>query len=207
MSTPVSHSTFNPSKSSQESPVLKKNNRWKIFFSKLGPGLITGASDDDPSGIATYSQVGTQFGYGLLWTMLLSYPLMSAFQEVCARVGRVTGCGIAANLRKFYPKALLYSVVALMAIANIFNLGADIGAMGAATHLLLPTNTGLLIVAFGFVTTLAVVFIPYSTYSKYLKWLTLSLFAYVGVAFRVPIHWLKVVHYTVIPHVACRRNI
>src|SRR6185437_14003729 len=121
MSTPVSHSTFNPSKSSQESPVLKKNNRWKIFFSKLGPGLITGASDDDPSGIATYSQVGTQFGYGLLWTMLLSYPLMSAFQEVCARVGRVTGCGIAANLRKFYPKALLYSVVALMAIANIFN--------------------------------------------------------------------------------------
>src|SRR5271157_1177431 len=100
----------------------------------LGPGLVTGASDDDPSGIATYSQVGAQFGYGLLWTMLLSYPLMAAIQEICARIGRVTGCGIAANLRKRYPKPLLYAVLVMVAVANVFNLGADLGAMGDALH-------------------------------------------------------------------------
>src|SRR5947208_7567726 len=95
----------------------------------LGPGLITGASDDDPSGIATYSQVGAQFGYGMLWTMLFTYPLMSVFQEICARIGRVTGCGIAGNVRRTYPR-FLYAMVALVAAANIFNLGADIEAMG-----------------------------------------------------------------------------
>src|SRR5438477_4931277 len=100
----------------------------KVLFQKLGPGLITGASDDDPSGIATYSQVGAQFGYGMLWTMVLSYPLMAAIQEISARVGRVTGSGISANLRKSYPAWLLYAVVGLMLSANIFNLGADIGA-------------------------------------------------------------------------------
>src|SRR5215475_6050558 len=102
------------------------------FLSKLGPGLITGASDDDPSGIATYSQIGAQFGYTLLWTMVLSYPLMAAIQEVCGRIGRVTGCGLAANLRKNYPRPLLFSVVVLMSAANVFNLGADIGAMGSS---------------------------------------------------------------------------
>src|SRR3981189_120656 len=94
----------------------------------IGPGLITGASDDDPSGIATYSQVGAQFGTGLLWTMLISYPLMAAIQEICARIGRVTGCGLAANLRKNYPRPLLYFVLIAMSAANVFNLGADIGA-------------------------------------------------------------------------------
>src|SRR5437660_11062066 len=108
----------------------------KVLFQKLGPGLITGASDDDPSGIATYSQVGAQFGYGMLWTMVVSYPLMTAIQEISARVGRVTGCGISANLRKCYPKWLLYVVVPLMLAGNIFNLGADVGAMGAAAQLL-----------------------------------------------------------------------
>src|SRR3989440_6342182 len=108
----------------------------KVLFQKLGPGLITGASDDDPSGIATYSQVGAQFGYGLLWTMVLSYPLMAAIQEISARIGRVTGVGIAANLRKNYPKPLLYSVLFVVSVANVFNLGADIGAMGAATQLI-----------------------------------------------------------------------
>src|SRR5437868_13874764 len=94
----------------------------------LGPGLITGASDDDPSGIATYSQVGAQFGYGLLWTMVLTYPLMTAIQEISARIGRVTGIGIAANLRKNYPKSVLYCVLIVVTVANLFNLGADIGA-------------------------------------------------------------------------------
>src|SRR5467141_1493431 len=113
------------------------------FFAKLGPGLITGASDDDPSGIATCSQVGARFGYGLLWTMLLTYPLMAAIQEISARIGRVTGGGIAANLRKNYPRPLLYCVLFVVAVANIFNLGADIGAMGAAMQLLLPKTAGI----------------------------------------------------------------
>src|SRR5271166_6909456 len=111
----------------------------------LGPGLVTGASDDDPSGIATYSQVGAQFSYGMLWTMLLSYPLMAAIQEISARVGRVTGCGISANLRRCYPRWLLRSVVGLVLVANIFNLGADIGAVGAAAQLLLPSRTWIYI--------------------------------------------------------------
>src|SRR6201997_3866841 len=110
------------------------------LLQKLGPGLITGASDDDPSGIATYSQVGARFGYGLLWTMLLSYPLMAAIQEICGRIGRVTGCGLAANLRKNYPRPLLFFVVLAMSAANVFNLGADIGAMGASFALIVPAN-------------------------------------------------------------------
>src|ERR1700744_4383608 len=110
----------------------------RALLSKLGPGLITGASDDDPSGIATYSQVGAQFGYGLLWTMVLSYPLMAAIQEVCGRIGRVTGYGLAANLRKNYPRPLLFFVLVLMSAANVFNLGADIGAMGSSVALLIP---------------------------------------------------------------------
>ena len=120
------------------------------FLSKLGPGLITGASDDDPSGIATYSQVGAQFGYSLLWTMLLSYPLMAGIQEICGRIGRVTGCGLAANLRKNYSKPLLFFVLLLMSAANVFNLGADIGAMGSSTALLIPGRATLFTVFFGF---------------------------------------------------------
>src|ERR1700738_452124 len=115
----------------------------------LGPGLVTGASDDDPSGIGSYSQIGAQFGYGLLWTMLISYPLMAAIQEISARIGRVTGCGIAANLRKSYPKPLLYVVLIAVALANVFNLGADIGAMGDALHLLVPGKVSVFVMGFG----------------------------------------------------------
>lgn len=135
----------------------------------LGPGLVTGASDDDPSGIGSYSQIGAQFGYGLRWTMLISYPLMAAIQEICARIGRVTGCGIAANLRKSYPKPLLYAVLVAVAVANIFNLGADLGAMGDALRLLVPGKAGVFVVGFGAVSLMAILFIPYSTYVKYLK--------------------------------------
>src|SRR5437899_10925963 len=133
---------------------------------KLGPGLITGASDDDPSGIATYSQVGARFGYGLLWTMLVSYPLMAAIQEICARIGRVTGCGLAANLRKNYPRPVLYFVLITMTAANVFNLGADIVAMGASVALIVPANVMLVTVTFGVISLVAVLFIPYSTYAK-----------------------------------------
>src|SRR6266851_6279570 len=124
--------------SDQEKKTASPVRQW---LAKLGPGVVTGASDDDPSGIATYSQVGAQFGYGLLWTMLLSYPLMAAIQEICARIGRVTGGGLAANLRKSYPQPLLYAVLILMSAANVFNLGADIGAMGASLQLLIPGKT------------------------------------------------------------------
>jgi NRAMP (natural resistance-associated macrophage protein)-like metal ion transporter len=168
----------------------------------LGPGLVTGASDDDPSGIATYSQVGAQFGYGMLWTMLLTYPLMAAIQEVSARIGRVTGCGISANLRRCYPRGLLMAVISLLLIGNIFNLGADIGAMGAAAQLLLPARDWIYIVIFGLVSLLLQVFVPYTSYVKYLKWLTLSLFAYVATAFFVKIHWGEVVHSTLLPHLS-----
>jgi NRAMP (natural resistance-associated macrophage protein)-like metal ion transporter len=173
----------------------------KSFLKKLGPGLVTGASDDDPSGIATYSQVGAQLGYGFLWTMLLTYPLMAAIQEICARIGRVTGRGIAANLRRSYPKPLLYAVLIVMGSANVFNLGADIGAMGAAVQLFLPWKTGFVTTILALGSLGAVLFVPYSTYSKYLKWLTLSLFAYVAVIFFVHIEWSQVLCGTLIPRV------
>ena len=172
----------------------------------LGPGLVTGASDDDPSGIATYSQVGAQFGYGLLWTMLLSYPLMAAIQEISARVGRVTGCGIAANLRRHYPRWLLHGAVALVLIANVYNLGADIGAMGAAAQLLLPARTWIYVLLFGIASLLLQILVPYSSYVKYLKWLTISLFAYVATAFFVRIPWSEVLLATVLPQLSWSKD-
>jgi NRAMP (natural resistance-associated macrophage protein)-like metal ion transporter len=176
------------------------------LLQKLGPGLVTGASDDDPSGIGTYSQVGAQFGYGLLWTMVLSYPLMAAIQEISARIGRVTGAGIAASLRKNYPKPLLYSVLFAVSVANVFNLGADIGAMGAATQLVLPGNAGLFIAIFGIGCLAGVLLVPYSTYAKYLKWLTISLFAYVGVVFFAHVSWPTVLRATLLPHIELSRE-
>ena len=173
----------------------------KLLFQKLGPGIITGASDDDPSGIGTYSQVGAQFGYALLWTMVFSYPLMSAIQEISARIGRVTGVGIAANLRKNYPKPLLYCVLIAVSLANVFNLGADIGAMGAAAQLVLPGRISIFIVIFGIGSLAGVLLVPYSSYAKYLKWLTVSLFAYVGVIFFVHISWSAVARATFVPHI------
>ncbi len=157
-------------------------NKLVLLFLKLGPGLITGASDDDPSGIATYSQVGAHFGYGLLWTMPFSYPLMAVIQEISARIGRVTGRGIAGNIRRHYSKPILYGIVSLLLIANIFNLGADIGAMGAAAKLLLPGPLGAYILFFGIASLVLQVMVPYTKYVRYLKWLTLALFAYVATA-------------------------
>ena len=151
----------------------------KKLLLRLGPGLITGAADDDPSGIGTYSQVGAQFGFGMLWTVIFSYPLMAVIQEISARIGRVTGKGIAGNIRKHYSKTLLYAIVSLLLIANICNLGADIDAMGAVANLLLPGPVGSYVVLFGAISLLLQIFVPYSKYVKYLKWLTVVLFAYV----------------------------
>jgi NRAMP (natural resistance-associated macrophage protein)-like metal ion transporter len=168
----------------------------------LGPGLITGASDDDPSGIATYSQAGAQFGFGLAWVMLFSWPLMCAIQEISARIGRVTGRGIAGNLKRHYPAPVVYSIVFLLVVANVINIGADLGAMGAGLKLLIGGPQLLYVAAFGLVTVLLEVFSRYSRYVSILKWLTLSLLAYVGVAFVVHMPWLTVAKSLVIPQVS-----
>ena len=167
----------------------------------LGPGLITGASDDDPSGIATYSQAGAQFGFGLSWVMLFSWPLMCAIQEISARIGRVTGRGIAGNLKRHYPAPVVYSIVTLLVVANTINLGADLGAMGASLKLLIGGPPLLYVALFGLVTVLLEVFSRYSRYVSILKWLTLSLLAYVGVAFVVKMPWAEVAKSLVIPQI------
>ena len=167
----------------------------------LGPGLITGASDDDPSGIATYSQAGAQFGFGLSWIMLFSWPLMCAIQEISARIGRVTGRGIAGNLKKHYPNPVVYSIVFLLVVANVINIGADLGAMGASLRLLIGGNQLFYVAAFGVITVVLEIFSRYSRSVSILKWLTLSLFAYVGVALVVKMPWLQVVKSLVIPQI------
>jgi NRAMP (natural resistance-associated macrophage protein)-like metal ion transporter len=169
---------------------------------RLGPGLITGASDDDPSGIATYSQVGAHFGFGMLWTMLFSLPLMTAIQEICGRLGRITGVGIAENLRKHYPKPLTYGLVFLLCAANIFNVGADISAMGAATKLVFGGSVSTYAVVLGLLSLMLQTYVPYRKYVYYLKWLTLSLFAYVATAFIVHVPWLAALRGTVVPSVS-----
>src|ERR1700734_3631242 len=136
----------------------------------MGPGLITGASDDDPSGIATYSQAGAQFGYSLGWTLLLTYPLMCAIQMISAQIGRVTGRVLAGNIRRHYPAPLLYALVGLLIVANTINLGADLGAMAAALRLLVPGPTVLYVAAFAVVSVLLEVFMRYARYASVLRW-------------------------------------
>lgn len=165
----------------------------------MGPGLITGASDDDPSGIATYSQTGAQFGYTMMWLMLFSWPLMIAIQEICARIGRVTGVGIAANMRKHYPAPLLYAIVSLLCLANIFNLGADIGAMGAAGQLLLGGPIPPFVFFFSVVSLSLQMYVRYTRYVNYLKWLTAALFAYILTAFVAHVDWGHALHATILP--------
>jgi NRAMP (natural resistance-associated macrophage protein)-like metal ion transporter len=168
-------------------------------FQKLGPGLVTGASDDDPSGIATYSQVGAQFGFGMLWTMLFSYPLMVAIQQISARMGRVTGRGIAGSIRRHYSHPVVYSIVTLLVFANVFNLGADIGAMASAARLIVPGPAPLYVLGFGGLCLCVQVWVPYKAYVKYLKWLTLALLAYVATAFAVRVPWSQALLATVFP--------
>lgn len=170
------------------------------FFSLLGAGLITGASDDDPSGIATYSQAGAQFGYQLAWTMLFTYPLMVVIQDISARIGRVTGEGIAGNLRQHYPKWLLQGIVLLLLMANTLNIGADLGAMAEATKLLLPhISAWVWVVLFGALCTFAAVFLSHERYVSVLKWLTLSLLSYVAILGVINVPWAEVVRSVVLP--------
>lgn len=175
--------------------------RRRGFLAVLGPGLITGASDDDPSGIAAYSQVGAQFGYSMAWLMLFTWPLMVAIQEISARIGRVTGDGIAGNIRAHYPSWMLRTLVALLLIANIINLSADLGAMGAALGLLLGGPVRLYVVAFAFGCALLEVFARYERYVAVLKWTAVSLFAYVATALAIDVPWSKVLFHTLVPSV------
>ena len=179
----------------------KPKNAKKDLLHTLGPGLITGASDDDPSGIGTYSQVGAQFGYTMLWTMLFSYPLMGAIQEISARIGRVTGHGIAGNMRLYYPRWLTYLIAGLLIIANTINLGADISAMGAALKLLIGGSALVYAVLFAIASLLLQIFIPYAKYVNFLKWLTLVLFAYVATVFVVHVPWGEALHSTFVPSI------
>jgi Mn2+/Fe2+ NRAMP family transporter len=156
---------------------------------ELGPGVITGAADDDPSGIATYSQAGAQFGYGLLWTMVLTYPLMSAIQLVSAHIGRVTGGGLAKNLVQTFPRALVSLLVVILLVANIFNIGADLSAMAAGAELIVGGGRHIFVVAFALLCITLQLLVPYQRYAHILKWLTLSLFAYVGVLLLVRVDW------------------
>jgi NRAMP (natural resistance-associated macrophage protein)-like metal ion transporter len=167
----------------------------------LGPGLITGAADDDPSGIATYSQAGAQFGFNMLWTLVLTYPLMVGIQLVSARIGLVTGRGLAANIRRAYPPALLYFIVLLLLVANIVNIAADVAAMGEALRLVTGFGSAhLFSLACGFLCLTLQVFLPYRVYVRYLKWLTLGLLAYVGTVFAVHMPWRDVAVSTLMPH-------
>ena len=172
--------------------------RW---WEKLGPGLITGAADDDPSGIATYSQGGAQFGYNVLWSVILTFPLMVGIQLASARIGRVTGKGLAENFRLLCPAWVVALLVALLTIANVINLGADLNAMGDVAALVLGGEQVWYAAAFGILSLLALVLVPYRRYVNVLKWLTLALLAYVGVAFTVRLDWPAVLRAAVWPEI------
>lgn len=184
-------------------PIQKAKDYWYT----LGPGLTTGASDDDPSGIATYSQTGAQTGFKFLWMASFSFPLMAVIQELCARIGLVTGRGLAANIRNHFGKKVLYISTLLLFIANTFNIGADIGAMASAVQLLKPSlNFGLLVVSFTIFIVLIQIFTPYSKYAKYLKWLALILIAYIFSALLSHPNWHTVAKYALLPNLNLNKN-
>jgi NRAMP (natural resistance-associated macrophage protein)-like metal ion transporter len=176
-------------------------NRWRraATFGQLGPGLVTGAADDDPSGIATYSQAGTQFGYNMLWTMVLTYPLMTAIQLVSAEIGRVTGCGLARNLGDILPRWIVLGLVGLLFLANTINIGANLAAMGAAAQLSTGAPALPFTIGFAVISVALQMFVSYATYARYLKWLTLVLLAYVAVLFVADVDWLAAAKGFVMP--------
>ena len=172
----------------------------------LGPGLITGAADDDPSGIATYSQAGAQFGFNMLWTVVFTFPLMAGIQMISARLGCMTGRGLAANIKLQFPRWLLYGVVGLLLTANTINIAADIAAMSEALRLLLGGSTHVYSVTFGLLCLVLQVFLRYATYVRYLKWLTLGLLAYVAVVFTIRVPWLMVGGHVLWPHLTLNND-
>ena len=179
-----------------------KDARPESWLKKLGPGLITGAADDDPSGIATYSQAGAQFGFSMLWTVWLTYPLMVGIQVVSAKIGRVSGHGLATNIRQHYPARLLYAIVGLLLVANTINIAADVAAMAEALKLMVGGPAHWYAIGFGVISLLLQIFIPYNRYVRILKWLTLALLSYVATVFVVHIPWTQVLTNTLLPHLS-----
>ncbi len=179
----------------------------KDYWHMLGPGLTTGASDDDPSGIATYSQTGAQYGFSMLWLALWTFPLMSIVQEMCARIGLVTGRGLAGNIRAYYSQRALRFCMVLLFAANAFNIGADLGAMAKGVQLLNPRlQFGYLVVGFAVFSILLQVFTPYVRYARYLKWLALVLLSYVVSSILAHLNWGTVIHQTLIPHMSFTKD-
>lgn len=190
----------------QIEPTLRQRLSVRRFLRGLGPGLITGAADDDPSGISTYSTAGASYGYGLLWTAIFTLPLMIAVQLMCARIGLVSGRGLACVLRRYYPRKLLWFACALVLVANMVNIGADLGGMAAAAQLLTGIPSVWFIPFFTVVITLSLIFASYKAMVRVFKWLTLVLFAYVVAAFLAHPHWGEVAWATVLPHLSLDRN-
>ncbi len=179
----------------RETTSPKAQSLWR----RLGPGFITGAADDDPSGIATYSQAGAALGYGILWTLPLTFPLMVSIQVISARIGRVTGKGLAANIASHCPRWLLLSLVLLLFVANTVNIAADIAAMGAAVKLMIGGPAALYAVLLGLISLALQLYVGFEKYARILKFLTLVLFAYVITAFLVKVDWTEVLSHTLIP--------
>lgn len=181
--------------------------RVKSYWRILGPGLTTGAADDDPAGIATYSQAGAKYGFQLLWLSALTFPLMSVIQEMCARIGLVTGRGLAGNIRRHFPRSILILCTVLLFLANTFNIGADLGAMAQATQLLLPqVSFSVLVIGFSLMSILLQIFTPYALYAKYLKWLALVLLAYIVSAFLADLNWSDVLVNAVVPSITFSKD-
>jgi len=172
------------------------------YIKKLGHGLITGAADDDPSGIATYSQAGAQYGTGLLWLAAWVFPLVAMIQEMCARIAIVTGKGLAANIKKAYPKYVLYFCTFLLFAANTLNIGADLGAMAKAIQLISPNlSFVLLVISIGLIGLVLEIFLPYQRYARYLKWLVIALFSYIATGLIIHMDWSVLIHDGIIPHI------
>ena len=184
----------------------KSSTKENSFLKKLGPGLITGAADDDPSGIATYSQAGAQFGFAMLWSLIFSYPLMAAIQIISARIGRISGRGLTENIALYYPRWLLYCIIIALLITNTINIGADIAAMGQALKLVIGGPALLYATIFGVASLLLQIFVPYRKYVQILKWLTLTLLAYVLTLFTVDTPWLKVMHQVIFPELSLKKE-
>lgn len=183
-------------------PTNQLLRRTEDYWHMLGPGLTTGASDDDPSGIATYSQTGAQFGYHLLWLSAWTFPLMAIVQEMCARIGLVTGRGLAGNIRVYFPKKVLYVCTLLLFAANALNIGADIGAMTKAVQLLNPRlDFTLSVIGFTLLSLLLQIFMPYARYARYLKWLALVLFSYVASAILAHLNWHTLLNHAFVPSI------
>lgn len=186
------------------SQIFKKA---KNYWHMLGPGLTTGAADDDPSGIATYSQTGARYGFSLLWLAAFTFPLMAIIQEMCARIGMVTGRGLAANIRAYFPRWVLYGTALLLFAANAFNIGADLGAMAKGVQLIIPgLNFSLLVIGFAVLSLILQIFTPYARYAKYLKWLALVLLSYIASALLAHINWRDVIVHAVWPSVTFSKD-